>query len=208
MFARKVEVAAAELKFAQRGGIKWIIGETIAIFDCLYLGNSAFRALVLGDRDGAVERDHGRRMNLHQCIVQCDDHLPIGILYPESGGMRGSDCRFDVILDDQLAGRGKLQQSEPFKHELSIPQRPILVKEHNQITSPVDTCRQTRGIQVHKGRESLGRGRSARRVLQQNCDEPDRLMAEFGTHRLFRRCAMIALTKKKIERTVDRWKPR
>src|SRR5215813_1281141 len=102
----------------------------------------------------------------------------------------------------------KLQQSDAFRHKLSIPKRTVLIEKRGQFARTVDSCRQTRGVKTHECGQRVSRGRRPERMLQQQCREPHRLMAELGADRSFRRRSVIALVEQQIERPVDGWKSR
>src|SRR5262249_12750767 len=118
------------------------------------------------------------------------------------------DRRLDMILSEFGTTSGKLQQSDAFRHKLSIPKRTVLIEKRGQFARNVDSCRQTRGVKTHKRGQRVSRRRRPERMLQQQCREPHRLMAELGADCSFRGRSVIALVEQQIERPVDGRKSR
>src|SRR5579862_6275159 len=80
MLAGELGPAGARFKFAERGMVKGIAGETLRIGDGANLFEPALGTFMLRDGDGAVERHDRRRANGRQSVVKRNDHSPIRIL--------------------------------------------------------------------------------------------------------------------------------
>src|SRR5215470_7967481 len=121
--------------------------------------------------------------------------------------MNRGQRRLDVIRSEFGTACRQLQEFQAFEHELSIPQQSILLEKRGELARGIDARRQTRRVQTHERGESVSRGCRPTWVLQENCGEPHRLVAELGADRGLGGRAMVALVKKQVERAMDGRKP-
>src|SRR5262249_57412896 len=113
------------------------------------------------------------------------------------------------MILSQFATRGRqLEQSDSFGLKVSIPKRTVLIEKRSQFARNVDSRWQTRGVKTHERGQCVSRRRRPERMLQQQCREPHRLMAELGADCSFRGRSVIALVEQQIERPVDGRKSR
>src|SRR5258707_3520929 len=56
-----------------------------------------FRAVKLGDRDGPVEGDDRRGVEVDELVVEGEDLGPVGVAYVAGGGVHGVDRREDLV---------------------------------------------------------------------------------------------------------------
>src|SRR5260370_15368434 len=119
--ARNLVPAASKLKLAKGGEVERIRGEAIAVGNRADLFEPTLGTLVLGDRDGAVQRDNRGRTYRDQLVVERDDSLPVRVVRAEGARVDRRDRSLDVILAECGTCGGKLQKLQSFVHELVIP---------------------------------------------------------------------------------------
>jgi hypothetical protein len=84
--------------------------EEVILFEQLAAGNGFDRAqrflrpVDVGDGDGAMERDDGRMVQLHEHVVKGENARPIGRLVGGGDAVTGSDSRFEMEFADLISG--------------------------------------------------------------------------------------------------------
>src|SRR5262245_14281328 len=71
---------AAQLEFAEGRGVERIAIEGFAAANRFNFLDAALRSVALGDGDRTVERDHRRRTDRQQPVVEADELFPVGVL--------------------------------------------------------------------------------------------------------------------------------
>jgi hypothetical protein len=120
----------------------------------------------------------------------------------------GGDRRLEVVRRHLVAARGAFEQREPFGDPLLVPARAVLISERAQVARRVELRRQPRRVQAHQRGERVCRRRLGWRVLAQQRDQPDRLVAQLGAHRCLGRRAVVTLVEEQVERALHRGQAR
>src|SRR5215471_20879114 len=132
-------------------------------------------------------------MDGHQGVVEGNDAVPVRVLRTRGRRMNRSDGSLDVIFSELRTRCGELQQLKTFAYQRSIPERPILREQRDQVAESIDTAGKPCRTEAHQRGESIPGWRCPRGMLQERRAEPHGLMAEFGPHCGLGRCSMVAL---------------
>src|SRR5262249_51781117 len=120
VLARNAMLPAAKLELPHCRSVEGIAGKASAVRDRTYLFQPTVGAISLRDRNRTIERDNRRRTDRQQRVVERNDARPIRVLDPGSGRVNRRNGRLDVILGEIRTRGRKLQQLEPFQHELLV----------------------------------------------------------------------------------------
>src|SRR5665213_2000511 len=197
---RDIAVAESMLELTERSEVERIFREAIDIRYRRNLGKPALRSIALCYGYRAIERDDRRRTNRHQCIVQGDDHRPVGVLQGTRARVQRRDPRFDVKLRDRRTGGRMIEQPLALRNELRVPERTILLVERAQISTSIHARREPSGVEAHERDQRVRGWRRRLWTCEQQLGEPHRLDAQLPAHRRRRVRAVIALAEQQVER--------
>ena len=126
------------------------------------------------DRDGTVEPDDRRRVELLERGVHVGDHARLGSL-----GVAGGDRRLELVRAGAAKRRGALEDTEPFVDRRGVPERPVLVAEEHELPVRTDPRVAARVLEQEQ-REQAERLGLVGHQHAEELREPDRLGAQLA----------------------------
>ena len=100
--------------------------------DGVQQGQAVLESIGHRDRDGAIERDHGRRVDVREHAVEGCYLRPIGLARRPGLGMQRRDRRLDGIGSQRATTQGLLDQRRPLRDLRAIPARAVLLCEQHE----------------------------------------------------------------------------
>ena len=158
------------------------------------------------DGDGAVELDHGRRVQLHQRPVELGDLRPVGRLGVRGLDLQGGDRRLQLVLARPPQAHRALQLREPVGDPVPIPERSVLGVERDPPPARVHARGTACVVQQHQRRQPPDLGVLGPERGQQLA-EPDRLVAELAADEPVALGGRVALVEDQVHDPQDAPQP-
>src|SRR6185312_2330069 len=172
--ARGGHVVRSRRQIGERRVIEDVAAELLAI-ERRELGETALRAVQLRDRDRATQRDDRRRRDRRERVVEPYDVLPRRLFERARRRVARRDRGLDMKRRGAFALGRSIEQLEPARHELAVPQFAALLEERQKLSALVEARRQTRRVKMKERRERERRRRARRGMLDEQHHEPERL---------------------------------
>ena len=133
-------------------------------------------------RHGAIERNHGRRRDLRQRVVERGDARPVGVGGSRGARMAGGDGGLQGI-DVERAGQGLrvFQRRQAAPDQQAVPAAAILFQQQHRVARRVDARGQTRGLDFHQREQAVHLG-DCGQAARQRARQPLRFLAQRGAH--------------------------
>ena len=117
VLARDFISPVVKFELAERGVEERVGGEAIAVGDGAHLFEPAFRAFVLRDGDGAVQRNDRGRTYRHQRVVKGNDFSPVSVLGAMGHRVNRCDCGLHVIFGQLGTRCRKIKEPLPLGYK-------------------------------------------------------------------------------------------
>jgi hypothetical protein len=117
---------------AQQVGADRVEQVVPAEIEAVHDGEGGGRALDLGHRDRAVERDHRARRDGQQLVVQRQDLIPVGGGRDGRVAVHGADRGLDLVRARLAAAQALPDQGLTLGDQRVVPARPVLLAEQHQ----------------------------------------------------------------------------
>src|SRR5262245_26595600 len=95
-------------------------------------------------------------------------------------------------------GLGSLQRGETAPHEQPVPARAVLIEQEHRLTRRTDACPRARCLNLHQRDEAVHL-RLLRHELGQDATEPERVLAQRGSHPVAAGCGRVAFVEDEVD---------
>ena len=160
----------------------------------------------LGDRDGAVQRDDGGRPAQHERVVQRDHSAPVGVIERWCRDVESVDRGLQLIRPRRSVAVGPAEYCEAPLDLLRVPERSILIAEHDGRPGDICACPAPRVDQQYE-REQPGDLGIIGHQFDEQSGEPDGLVAQISPDEAGVRCARMTLGEDRVDHAADGREP-
>jgi len=162
--------------------------------------NPRLRPANFRQRHRAVQRDDGRIIELNELIVELENLRPVrgGVILRRA--MTPGDARLKMVFGDLAARRRRGEVKHAARDHRTIPARPILLLQAQQIAFGIHAGWKTRSVQQHQGQQPMRPGLVARRMFRQQVRQANGFLAKLLAHQLFTAGRLVAFIEQEVER--------
>src|ERR1700680_1928996 len=198
-----LEVAAKPAEQVRPDRMEEVVAVEVKALDGTQRG---CRALHLGKRNGAVERNDGGGGDRHELVVELEDLAPIRGTRRDPVAVHRVDRRLNLKRTWPITTQAFAHQRLALVDELPIPERAVLVGEQDEVAARRGTGSRTRLDEEHQRQQSDHLGFVGQQLCQQP-HEPDRLRTQCASREGRARACGVPLVEDQVHHGEDRAQP-